>query len=307
MDESDPRKRPQFGTRFLTEDDNVYSYNTWDNVEWDEDMVKAAQEIISKQKQNKMAETEFEKIESNANQYWNQFYNIHNDKFYKDRQWLFTEFPELSFSNSQNDSKLKVIFEIGCGVGNTIFPILQRNTDPNLRIYGCDFSETAINILKEDEAYEDRCTAFVCDITQCDWDLPFPPNSVDVVIMIYVLSSIHPDKMKDVLKKISDCLKPNGQILFRDYGRYDLAQLRFKPGRCISDNFYARGEGTLVYFFEKDEVDKMFRECGYKTVQIVCDKRLQVNRKRQLKMYRVWIQGKFVKPSKDKIEETTSL
>lgn len=52
-----------------------------------------------------------------------------------------------------------------------------------------------------------------------------------------------------------------------------------------------------IYFSKfTDELKKLFENCGFVEQQMLTDRRLQVNRGKLLKMYRVWIQTKFQKP-----------
>lgn len=101
------------------------------------------------------------------------------------------------------------------------------------------------------------------------WDLSTPPsdasslpegvepNSVDIAILIFVLSALHPQEWQRAVANVYKMLKPGGMAFIRDYGRYDLAQLRIKKGRMLGENFYIRGDGTRVYFFDAGDLSEM--------------------------------------------------
>ncbi|KAF5306817.1 hypothetical protein FQA39_LY00047 [Lamprigera yunnana] len=281
-------KRPQFGNRFLVNEADVFQHNAWDNVQWDAEQEAEAKRIVALTSEPKLKSDEFL-----ARENWDRFYTCHQNRFFKDRHWLFTEFPELNFTNLQEK---KTVFEIGCGVGNTIIPILKYTTC-DIFIYGCDFSEEALTVLRKTSDFDsERCNVFVLDASKEQWEVPFGENSIDIIVLIFVLSAIQPKHYSHIAKQMYRYLKPGGLVLFRDYGRYDLAQLRFKAGKCLEDNFYCRGDGTHVYFFTEEEVKELFEKAGFIKGELHTDRRLQVNRDRLLKMYRVWIQAKYKKP-----------
>uniref|UniRef100_A0A8C9TT90 tRNA N(3)-cytidine methyltransferase n=1 Tax=Scleropages formosus TaxID=113540 RepID=A0A8C9TT90_SCLFO len=325
-------RRQQFGNRFLTDPSQVFQHNAWDNVEWTEEREAAARRKVQENSEPLPAEKQAEDYEVRANEYWNDFYKIHKNRFFKDRHWLFTEFPELALNcrtkaggdtleggagrdgegpaSSHTDvSSLNGcdfpgsestyrVMEVGCGVGNTVFPILKTNNDPGLFVYCCDFSSTAVELVETNEDFDpQRCFAFVHDLSDPEAEFPVPNGSLDVIVLIFVLSALHPDRMYVSISRLARLLKPGGMLLLRDYGRYDMAQLRFKKGRCLSENFYVRGDGTRVYFFTQDELHELFTRAGLEKVQNLVDRRLQVNRGKQLTMHRVWIQCKYRKAS----------
>lgn len=162
-------------------------------------------------------------------------------------------------------------------------------------------------MIRENEAYDTKnIQADVWDVASDELPPDLAEGSVDVVLMIFIFSALSPAQWKQAVVNIHRVLKPDGEVLFRDYGRGDLAQVRFKKGRYLEENFYIRGDGTRVYFFDKDELVKIWSEegsdalptsakTGFEIIDLGVDRRLLVNRAKQLKMYRCWMQGRFRK------------
>ncbi|KAF9915258.1 hypothetical protein BX616_006555 [Lobosporangium transversale] len=284
-----------FGGRVLVDESAVFEQNAWDHAIWDEEQEQHARNQIARQSKDPVPEELVQKFHADAAEYWNKFYTKNEHKFFKDRHWLRIEFPEL-FQIIEANAGEKKVLEIGCGAGNTMFPLLTESKNPNLFVYACDFSSTAVEVVKNNVAYDpNRGKAFVWDLTDDDIPPEIEPESMDILVLIFVLSAVHPDKWNQAVKNLEKMLKPGGLIVFRDYGRYDMAQLRFKKNRMLSENFYVRGDGTRVYFFDSDEIFQMFGS-RFTIEQNAVDRRLIVNRLRKIKMYRIWLQGKFRKP-----------
>uniref|UniRef100_A0A8C4Q4E4 tRNA N(3)-cytidine methyltransferase n=1 Tax=Eptatretus burgeri TaxID=7764 RepID=A0A8C4Q4E4_EPTBU len=235
------------------------------------------------------------RLEEDAQRNWDLFYKRNNTHFFKDRHWTRKEFADLRACEQATGQRL-VVLEAGCGVGNCLFPLLEEERD--VFVYACDFSPRAISFVKENPLYDEgRCFAFRCDLTSEALTTNIPMATIHVATLIFVLSSVHPEKMLNVLHNIFQVLHPDGKLLFRDYGMYDHAMMRFKPGRKLSENFYVRQDGTRAFFFSRELVAQLFNDAGFLEVSNEYVFGKTVNPKEGLEADRVFVQGTYQRPA----------
>lgn len=253
-----------FGSRFLEEGDDIFEFNAWDHVETDATYREFSEQQFEKQRADPVNDFDKKRFNDNPEKWWNLFYKNNRTNFFKNRKWLAQEFPVLD-QITEEGSAPALVLEVGAGAGNSAFPILQKSKNKGLKIHACDFSKKAVELIRGNELYDERyIQADVWDVAAPE-DGPdggLPPGiqegSVDVVLMIFIFSALSPKQWNQAVRNIWRVLKPGGQVLFRDYGRGDLAQVRFKKGRYMEENFYVRGDGTRVYFFEKGELEEIW-------------------------------------------------
>lgn len=340
-DTSKKSSRPfEFGRRHLSETANPFEYNAWDHVTPPASHLLWAESQYALQRSAPVSPFDAALFNTEPARWWNRFYANNTANFFKDRKWLRQEFPILQAVTAPGAGSKRVL-ELGAGAGNTAFPIVRANENPDFRLVACDFSRQAVELIR-------RSPAFDQVIMQAEiWDFSSPgdlPNgveecSMDVVVLIFTFSSLAPGQWAQAVTNVWRVLKPGGEVCFRDYGRGDLAQVRFRKERWLQENFYARGDGTRVYFFDEDDLRRIWGGGGggsrpvegegvgesqddksheqnkferqehnqepvakrsstpsFEILDLGVDRRLTVNRKEQLTMYRCWMQGRFRKP-----------
>ena len=312
---SDPFK---FGSRYLEEGDDVFEFNAWDHVTPDDDFYAHAEQQYAMQRENPVSEYDKGRFNSQPEKWWDKFYSNNTSNFFKNRKWLAQEFPVLQIVTKADAGSCKIL-EIGAGAGNTAYPILAANQNQELMVYACDFSKKAVELIKANEAYDEtRIKAEIWDVSGHQLPSCVEAESVDVVFMVFTFSALSPQQWKQSVQNVWNALKPGGEVCFRDYGKGDLAQVRFKKGRYLEEQFYVRGDGTRVYFFELEELRHTWTKpvvlkasttshiehdasrddtCGsFEVLDLALDRRMIVNRQKQIKMHRCWLQAHFRKP-----------
>ena len=347
----------QFGSRILSSDDDVFAWNAWDHVDPSQDsaFVSYATQQYTFQRENAASAWDKQRFNLEPEKWWDKFYGNNAANFFKDRKWLRQEFPILglatgisheelvremteeaglnpvdvdtpAFDQSDSTGPWNTILEIGAGAGNTAFPLVKHNRNKDLIIHAVDYSKKAVEVMRNSELYdESHMKASQWDMASDGLPEGLIPGSVDIVILVFAFSALSPKEWTAAIQNIWTVLRPGGEVCFRDYGRGDLAQVRFRKNRWLGENFYVRGDGTRVYFFEEDELRKIWQgqldeavvdalmdenEAGladshmaapisnmaFEILKLGTDRRLLVNRQKQLKMYRCWMQGRFRKP-----------
>lgn len=267
----------------------------WESTKITKILSEEETELLERQNSRIVTEFKANQLEKDARKNWDLFYKRNDTRFFRDRHWTTREFQELIDDSSDNSKR--VLLEVGCGVGNFVFPLIEDKFNKNYFIYACDFSQRAIEFVKQNSLYnEDIIKAFQCDITTDTIFETIQPNSVDIISMIFVLSAIHPKKFETVLRSMFQLLKPGGTLLFRDYGLHDMAQIRFKPGNKIGDNFYMRQDGTRSYYFTTEELDELVKKIGFNIVANEYVHRKTINVKENVDKNRIFVQCKFKRP-----------
>lgn len=327
----------QFGLRHLSDTADPFTFNAWDHVPPPSAHLQHAETQYALQRSSPVSAFDRQRFNTDPAKWWDRFYAKNTANFFKDRKWLRQEFPVLE-EVTRSDAGPRRVLEVGAGAGNTAFPVLQGNENEHLMVHACDFSNKAVEIMRTSPQYDPRyLDVHVWDITSATLPPGVAENSVDVVLLIFIFSALSPEQWPAAVRNVYRVLKPGGEVCFRDYGRGDLAQVRFRKGRWMEENFYVRGDGTRVYFFAEDELRRIWggartaeadrsqgelgisgdksleraeqggtenepseiensRGAVFEIASLGVDRRMLVNRQKELKMYRCWMQARFRKP-----------
>lgn len=272
-------------------DDEESMEKTWTNLTFEEVKAVMKQELINRERTDQPHNAPTDEVIDGQSGHWEEFYRRNKEKFFKDRNYMSRDYPEL-----QDVPEVACVMEGGCGAGNSIWPLAKAH--PNWTFQAFDCAATAVDLVNGEN--NDRVKAYVWDPSlKPPAPCPFAqPESIDLTLLVFFLSALGTEEaLRHVAQECYRWTSVGGRVILRDYGVYDMTQLRFagKKSRKIGKRLYRRADGTLTRFFKLEEVENVFKEAGFKSLRCVYECRELRNRKTMIKMYRVWVSCVFQK------------
>ncbi|NXK93413.1 METL2 protein, partial [Formicarius rufipectus] len=121
-----------------------------DNVEWSEEQEASARRKVQENCSQLLPRDKQEDYEVNAKRYWDDFYKIHENGFFKDRHWLFTEFPELAPNRSSSQN------------GDSLHELSNQEESSNEGLGRCENGLCSLESRTETQSSLSRSTAGLC-------------------------------------------------------------------------------------------------------------------------------------------------
>ena len=275
----------------------------WTTDSWTPAEEKAAQDVLALHADKCQISPALKRQLPSDTQAWDRFYQQHQTNFFKDRHYLATAFPN-EFTSPEPVKRTLV--EIGCGVGNTLLPLIEDTERPEKlqnrkiewTVYGVDLSAVAIALLKQDARFQraaGRAWAGVADLVR-DGLPTVCHGQADVATLLFCLSAVAPDHHVAAARHAAQALRPNGVLVLRDYGRYDQAELQLavQRGKRLAPGYYVKHDQTKCYYFSTQDLRRLFVEqLGLEELENGYIQRQYVNRGDGTRRRRVWVQARF--------------
>jgi len=197
-------------------------------------------------------------------------YNLISGDFSRTRNKFWEEMEFISDYADNNDR----ILDLGCGNGR-LSELFQAKA---IDYYGVDFSQKLIDIAREKYPQLKFQAADALN-------LPFPGNFFDKVFSIAVLHHIPSKELRlQFLKETKRVLRPKGLVILSVWD-FSFSKklnfliksifLKFRRNMDFGDTFIPWGNDLLryVHVFSKKEIGSLFKESGFKIVEVRTIKR----------------------------------
>ena len=219
---------------------------------------------------------------------WEAFYtsNSGGGESYKARQYIHVSFADewRRAGRRAGDGQILSVLEVGAGEGSTIRPLCAALSVQGFTVdcVATDCSRTAVERL---QSLPEVRQALV-------WDVTTAPHcqivgEFDIVLCIFTLSAIHPDKHVKSLLHMRRLLKPGGRLLLRDYAFGDATMMKHQ--NRISNAVFERKDGTLAVYLTVGDLFANARAADLAVVQQSVCCVVENNRKTKKKRERCFL------------------